>query len=643
MSDSESSLSTPPASDDEMPVEMPPAKATKPAPQKKKKPKQNGSILTFLEKKAPSPPRKKRDPSPPHEPTLEDNFDIPFIVMFRSRFSDAFPAKCPHLGPQDIEQGVTQDIPSSQIESLLCALLGLVLNRKKPVEKGHYGRALEEAVQTQRSQWPASWNHINPLHGGRSFNTMTAPQRLELLKTLILWSLNQSEVVSAMIKEGYKSRSSKDKVDANIPLSVQPWGRDGDKRQYWLIEGQDDTAFRVYRESDRKKKNVTWWNVAGSIDELRVLANKLVEDDGTRDAKSLSERMLHAIPRFEATEEKRKRREYRNARKAAFTRPDPGFSLYEGRTRGKRMRYTFDDDEDGEVDSDAVSVRRSTRNSGRETSAVPAGPTVTASGRQVRSRATGAYGESLLSGQTTERVSPATGDYVRSEASEEPQGRPIRAAATKAGDGYPKKRKHIETYNSLDEMDDEDATSWDGGDEDEDEPDRMDVDDDENESDDASEDEVPKSLVVHLKYRKGTSKPSPPPDAAPEQQSNGSTGPAPVSPAPAQQLAPGPATAQPTEPTVNVSNGIPSPLHPTAFPAAPSMPLAADPQPLPKLDSRFGAPTPPYNSQEEAKSNPAPQYPVANPDTPYPVSDKEPAHRPFETTLPPPNPVSSWQ
>lgn len=187
--------------------------------------------------------------------------------------------------------------------------------------KGHYGRALEEAVQTQKSQWPAAWNSANPLHGGGSFNTMTPTERvratvpclmiphpltcwqLTLLKALILWSLNQSEVITSMIKDGYKSRSTKDKADANIPLSVQPWGRDGDKRQYWLIEGQDDTAFRIYRESDRRKKKITWWSVAGSIEELRTLANKLVEEDGTRDAKALSERMLHAIPRFEATEE----------------------------------------------------------------------------------------------------------------------------------------------------------------------------------------------------------------------------------------------------------------------------------------------------------------------------------------------------
>lgn len=54
--------------------------------------------------------------------------------MFRSRFNDAFPTKLINFGPQDIERGVVEPSPSPQVESLLCALLALVLNRKKPVE-----------------------------------------------------------------------------------------------------------------------------------------------------------------------------------------------------------------------------------------------------------------------------------------------------------------------------------------------------------------------------------------------------------------------------------------------------------------------------------------------------------------------------
>lgn len=54
--------------------------------------------------------------------------------MFRSRFNEAFPKSLPNYGPQDIENGVAESLPSEQVERLLCALLGLVLNRKKDIE-----------------------------------------------------------------------------------------------------------------------------------------------------------------------------------------------------------------------------------------------------------------------------------------------------------------------------------------------------------------------------------------------------------------------------------------------------------------------------------------------------------------------------
>lgn len=133
--------------------------------------------------------------------------------MFRSRFTEVFPGKCPHFGPQDIEKGIVETTPSPEIQQLLCALLGLVLNRKKPVEYVHpihareavlsekslcykdiqrirwlttgcadrrtsYGRALEEAVLSHKSQWPHKWNGRNPLHGGNDFNNMSPSERV---------------------------------------------------------------------------------------------------------------------------------------------------------------------------------------------------------------------------------------------------------------------------------------------------------------------------------------------------------------------------------------------------------------------------------------------------------------------------------
>jgi hypothetical protein len=106
--------------------------------------------------------------------------------------------------------------------------------------------------------------------------------------------------VQAKIKESYKQSRQED--DLNQPLSVQPWGRDELKRRYWLIEGQDDTHFRLYRESNPALKTNTWWSVAGTIPEIKEIAENL-EKERSQNSKKLSERIKLAIPRFEGGED----------------------------------------------------------------------------------------------------------------------------------------------------------------------------------------------------------------------------------------------------------------------------------------------------------------------------------------------------
>ncbi|RDL35043.1 Uncharacterized protein BP5553_06974 [Venustampulla echinocandica] len=420
--------------------------------------------------RSPSPPRPKRAPSPPHEYVLADNPDIAFIIMFRSRFTEAFPKSLAHFGPQELERDVVDTVPGEHGEHFLCALLGLLLNRKQDVKAGHYNRALEEAIATHKSQWAKDWESKNPLSGGATFASMSPTQRLTLLRTLILWSLSSSDAIKGIINASYKQSRHED--DLNQPLSVQPWGSDGSRRRYYLIEGLDDTHFRVYRESCHISGERTWWSVAGDINELKQLAEKLANEDGGQKARLLSSKMMAAIPRFEATEEKRKRREYRQTRKQQFKRPEPGFSLYEGRTRGKRIKYTYSDEED-EESTDATTSRRSTRNTGTHTPSEGLGvPTVTQSGRQVKARQGGTYGETVLSGTTATAGADGANDYFEDE--DDVNGRPRRAAAV-ANDRKPKGGRHIEGYNNVDEMtseDEDDASEHDYGD-DEDEEDNI--------------------------------------------------------------------------------------------------------------------------------------------------------------------------
>lgn len=57
-----------------------------------------------------------------------------FIVMFRSRFTEAFPKSLANFGPQELERAVVDSIPGEHGEHFLCALLGLLLNRKQDVK-----------------------------------------------------------------------------------------------------------------------------------------------------------------------------------------------------------------------------------------------------------------------------------------------------------------------------------------------------------------------------------------------------------------------------------------------------------------------------------------------------------------------------
>ena len=54
--------------------------------------------------------------------------------MFRSRFTEAFPKSLPNFGPQELEGDIVDTIPGTRVEHFLCALLGLLLNRKQDVK-----------------------------------------------------------------------------------------------------------------------------------------------------------------------------------------------------------------------------------------------------------------------------------------------------------------------------------------------------------------------------------------------------------------------------------------------------------------------------------------------------------------------------
>ena len=178
------------------------------------------------------------------------------------------------------------------------------------------------------------------------------------------------------------------------------------------------------------------------------------------------------------------------------------------------MKYTFSDEED--PGSDSLSTRRSNRQSGISTPAEHAGPTFTASGRQVKSRHSGVHGEyhankpkdsseqtnnGGLDGAADEEVKPAS------------HGRSKRAPTENQNKAHVHPKKDRGDDDSTESMDDEsDVTSsggeWQGGDDNESDDLIEDEEDDEDDDIRMGDDEDPQQrLVVSLRYLKSHSGP----------------------------------------------------------------------------------------------------------------------------------------
>src|SRR5947209_10176393 len=178
------------------------------------------------------------------------------------------------------------------------------------------------------------------------------------------------------------------------------------------------------------------------------------------------------------------------------------------------MKYTYSEDDD--EGSDALSSRMSTRPSGISTPAEHTGPVTTASGRQVKSRLGGMYGESILVDQRKEieheRAQAVSRESGSNVSQQEPNGRPRRTARS----ARPSRRHEVDGDDGDLEDESEAESTGDDWSGDEDEPDDPEPDfegDDEDDemSTDASgtdDDDVeagpPKSLVVQLRYTKKT-------------------------------------------------------------------------------------------------------------------------------------------
>jgi hypothetical protein len=258
--------------------------------------------------------------------------------------------------------------------------------------------------------------------------------------------------------------------------------------------------------------------------------------------------------------------------------------MYEGRTRGKKLKYTYSEDEDLFSDEEPA-TRRSTRNAApTEGPAESRRPRFTASGRQIRSRAGGLYGEALLIGQRD------GADYEDFDDEEEEVSRPQRARTSIHPNGY-------SGYNP-DDMDDaseiqstgiESGNEWRGVDDDLENDFEGDDEEEEASADESTGNEEPESLVVQLRYGKGDASSNfndqvdkpPPAEADVEMKDAGETAAASSAQVPPTDFRQSNSDVQ-QAPTMTASSVPQVPTQPTPAMAVPSNPLPKSQEVIPQ-------------------------------------------------------------
>ncbi|KAK9463562.1 uncharacterized protein V1516DRAFT_613924, partial [Lipomyces oligophaga] len=271
----------------------------------------------------------------PHEPMYAQNISL--IIFFREKFSDLFSA-ISHFGPQDLEEGLMSSQPSSIVESFLCRILTLVLNRKKNVEPGHFTRPLEEAISTFGASYWGVYQQSGPFTGGATFVSMGWSSRLEVLVALVNFALWASDAVREMINVVYDIQNMEGSKITR--LSVQPIGMDDARLRYYLVAGEN-TRFRLFQQSNPYWSPCNWTPVASSCYELAQFIEKLASGNPSERSMELLESLREQLPILDASEQRR--------RKKTNGRQSLGDSVsidYTGRTRGKKVDYTHVEDED---------------------------------------------------------------------------------------------------------------------------------------------------------------------------------------------------------------------------------------------------------------------------------------------------------
>ncbi|KAI9011976.1 hypothetical protein CLU79DRAFT_771476 [Phycomyces nitens] len=290
----------------------------------------------------------------------QSQWEIAFVFAFTTTFQPEarhaglypFPA----FQPEDLEHALLQTKESELMDQILCSFLSNALNRKKVVEINACTRTLQDLISTKIKTFECDLIE-NPLINNANFHSLAPEVKLNLLRLLVEWQLQDCVNIHLVIDNYFKNV----KKNQDNPLELVPFGYDSKKRAYFQF---GDSAW-LWREKTGIKSGFQWETVAKDVEGLQRFITEN-QDSKNRAERALLQRVQELIP---TVEERQRRQEKKDRAKARQLAMELAFAPRELRQRDRKrpVRYNYDDftDKDDYAQDDAYERVRPTRVSSR--------------------------------------------------------------------------------------------------------------------------------------------------------------------------------------------------------------------------------------------------------------------------------------
>ncbi|KAH8549646.1 hypothetical protein BGW37DRAFT_502090 [Umbelopsis sp. PMI_123] len=276
-------------------------------------------------------------------------WDIAFIHAFACKFSalrDPALHPCPDFQPEDLEQALMSRTKSDLVDQLICCFTSNALNRKKIYDTATIRRGLFELLQAKVKASEFLLN-FNPIAGSTDFDTLEPIVKLEILRSLVEWQLEDCVAIRANIEKHCRANRHQE----SNPIDVSPVGMDSKKRIYWQF---GDSA-RLWREKQGvKTEERSQWEIAtNNLEELRAFTEEIAETKSRTEKHLYLNLVNRVIPDIEesiAEREKVERRQRSKERLLALPFINDPMTL---RSRNRKpVSYRYDNIYDDEADDD---------------------------------------------------------------------------------------------------------------------------------------------------------------------------------------------------------------------------------------------------------------------------------------------------